>query len=136
MVAPEVLKELQPYVNLADGLGRAAVQLVEDSGFDDVFITYHRWAGGWVGQGWMVLSVVVRYLSMVQGPAGVGSCRNAAPAVRTGIACPPAPCSTAHLPATLPSCSLLDCSPPRYPACLAAAPAATTWTPACCAPWW
>ncbi len=43
MVAPEVLRELQPYVGLADGLGRAAVQLVEDSGFSDVFITYHRW---------------------------------------------------------------------------------------------
>lgn len=42
MVAPEVLRELQPYVGLADGLGRAAVQLVEDSGFSDVFITYHR----------------------------------------------------------------------------------------------
>ena len=42
MVAPEVLRELQPYVGLADGLGRAAVQLVEDSGFADVFITYHR----------------------------------------------------------------------------------------------
>ncbi|PSC74816.1 D-3-phosphoglycerate dehydrogenase family [Micractinium conductrix] len=41
MMAPEVLKELQPYTQLADGLGRAAVQLVEGSGFDDVFITYH-----------------------------------------------------------------------------------------------
>ncbi|KAI3429279.1 hypothetical protein D9Q98_005375 [Chlorella vulgaris] len=41
MMAPEVLKELQPFVALADGLGRAAVQLVEDSGFADVFITYH-----------------------------------------------------------------------------------------------
>lgn len=41
MMAPEVLKELQPFVTLADGLGRAAVQLVEDSGFSDVFITYH-----------------------------------------------------------------------------------------------
>jgi D-3-phosphoglycerate dehydrogenase len=41
MVAPEVLRELQPYVGLADGLGRAAVQLVEDSGFADVYITYH-----------------------------------------------------------------------------------------------
>ncbi|EFN59904.1 hypothetical protein CHLNCDRAFT_56437 [Chlorella variabilis] len=41
MVAPEVLKELQPFVALADGLGRAAVQLVQDSGFADVFITYH-----------------------------------------------------------------------------------------------
>ena len=45
MMAPEVLKELQPYTQLADGLGRTAVQLVEGSGFDDVFITYHRWAG-------------------------------------------------------------------------------------------
>lgn len=42
MVAPEVLRELQPYVGLADGLGRAAVQLVEDSGFSDIYITYHR----------------------------------------------------------------------------------------------
>lgn len=41
MVAPEVLKELQPFVSLAEGLGRAAVQLVEDSGFSDLFITYN-----------------------------------------------------------------------------------------------
>jgi D-3-phosphoglycerate dehydrogenase len=41
MVAPEVLKELQPFVTLADSLGRAAVQLVEDSGFSDVYVTYH-----------------------------------------------------------------------------------------------
>ena len=41
MVAPEVLKELAPYVGLANGLGRAAVQLVESSGFSDIFITYH-----------------------------------------------------------------------------------------------
>ena len=43
MVAPEVLKELQPFVSLAEGLGRAAVQLVEDSGFTDITITYTRW---------------------------------------------------------------------------------------------
>lgn len=42
MVAPEVLRELQPFVGLADGLGRSAVQLVADEGFTDVFITYHR----------------------------------------------------------------------------------------------
>ena len=41
MVAPEVLKELQPFVPLADGLGRAAVQLVADHGFSDVYVTYH-----------------------------------------------------------------------------------------------
>lgn len=41
MVAPEVLKELQPFVALADGLGRAAVQLVSDQGFSDVHVTYH-----------------------------------------------------------------------------------------------
>ena len=41
MVAPEVLKALQPYVSLANGLGRAAVQLVESQGFTDIFITYH-----------------------------------------------------------------------------------------------
>lgn len=40
MVAPEVLKELQPFVTLAEGLGRAAVQLVADSGFTDISITY------------------------------------------------------------------------------------------------
>lgn len=44
MVAPEVLKELQPFVNLAEGLGRTAVQLVEESGFADVSITYSRCA--------------------------------------------------------------------------------------------
>eukprot|EP01025_Chloroclados_australasicus_P038196 TRINITY_DN3914_c0_g1_i6.p1 TRINITY_DN3914_c0_g1~~TRINITY_DN3914_c0_g1_i6.p1 ORF type:complete len:251 (-),score=26.68 TRINITY_DN3914_c0_g1_i6:426-1133(-) len=36
----EVLLELQPYVNLAQGLGNAAVQLVGDSGFTDINITY------------------------------------------------------------------------------------------------
>jgi D-3-phosphoglycerate dehydrogenase len=41
MVAPEVLAELQPFVALADGLGRAAVQLVSSHGFTDVHITYH-----------------------------------------------------------------------------------------------
>lgn len=40
MVAPEILKELQPYVGLADGLGRAAVQLVASQGFSDVYIKY------------------------------------------------------------------------------------------------
>lgn len=40
MVAPEVLKELQPYISLASGLGRAAVQLT-NTGFTDVFVTYH-----------------------------------------------------------------------------------------------
>ena len=32
MVAPEVLKELQPYITLAQGLGATAVQLVAESG--------------------------------------------------------------------------------------------------------
>lgn len=41
MMAPEVLKELQPFTSLASGLGRAAVQLVSDSGFSDVYVTYH-----------------------------------------------------------------------------------------------
>eukprot|EP01023_Acetabularia_acetabulum_P044097 TRINITY_DN4420_c0_g1_i1.p1 TRINITY_DN4420_c0_g1~~TRINITY_DN4420_c0_g1_i1.p1 ORF type:complete len:619 (+),score=148.23 TRINITY_DN4420_c0_g1_i1:67-1923(+) len=40
MVPAEVLKELQPYVTLAQGLGNAAVQLVQDHGFTDVSITY------------------------------------------------------------------------------------------------
>jgi D-3-phosphoglycerate dehydrogenase len=40
MVSPEVLKELQPFVALASGLGRAAVQLVSDHGFTDVHVTY------------------------------------------------------------------------------------------------
>jgi len=40
MVAPEVLAELQPFVTLAQGLGRAVVQLVEESGFSDVSIKY------------------------------------------------------------------------------------------------
>jgi len=42
MVPPEVLAELQPYVALAQGLARAAVQLVatDAHGFADVFISY------------------------------------------------------------------------------------------------
>ena len=40
MVPAEVLAELQPFVALSQGLGTAAVQLVEDSGFTDVKITY------------------------------------------------------------------------------------------------
>lgn len=40
MVPQEVLKELRPYIALAEGLGKAAVSLVKDSGFTDVSITY------------------------------------------------------------------------------------------------
>lgn len=40
MMPPEVLAELQPYVALAAGLGRTAVQLVGESGFTDITITY------------------------------------------------------------------------------------------------
>ncbi|KAI8477119.1 MAG: D-isomer specific 2-hydroxyacid dehydrogenase [Monoraphidium minutum] len=40
MVAPEVLRELAPYVTLAEGLGKAAVQLVADQGLTDVKVTY------------------------------------------------------------------------------------------------
>ena len=40
MVPPEVLAQLQPFVTLAQGLGRAATQLVGDSGFTDVYISY------------------------------------------------------------------------------------------------
>ena len=41
MMPPEVLKELQPFVSLAAGLGRTAVQLVGgDGGFTEVGITY------------------------------------------------------------------------------------------------
>jgi len=40
MVAPEVLRELAPFVTLAEGLGKAAVQLVADTGFSDISITY------------------------------------------------------------------------------------------------
>ncbi len=36
----ELLEELQPYVVLAEGLGRAAVSLVRDHGFSDLTITY------------------------------------------------------------------------------------------------
>lgn len=45
MVAPEVLKELAPYVGLAEGLGRAAVQLVSAQGFSDIHVTYHSSRG-------------------------------------------------------------------------------------------
>ena len=40
MVPAEVLAELQPFVSLSQGLGTAAVQLVANSGFTDVKITY------------------------------------------------------------------------------------------------
>ena len=40
MVPAEVLAELQPFVSLAQGLGRAAIQLVARQGFSDVRITY------------------------------------------------------------------------------------------------
>lgn len=40
MVPAEVLAELQPFVTLSEGLGRAAVQLVGDAGFVDVHVTY------------------------------------------------------------------------------------------------
>ena len=40
MVAPEVLRELAPYVTLAEGLGKAAVQLVSDTGFTDINVCY------------------------------------------------------------------------------------------------
>lgn len=40
MVPAEVLVELQPFVSLSQGLGTAAVQLVRDTGFTDVKITY------------------------------------------------------------------------------------------------
>ena len=40
MVPAEVLAELQPFVALAQGLGRAAVQLVAEKGFTDINITY------------------------------------------------------------------------------------------------
>lgn len=46
MVPAEVLAELQPFVSLAQGLGRAAVQLVGNHGFTDVFITYASSRGG------------------------------------------------------------------------------------------
>nr|QKY14865.1 d-3-phosphoglycerate dehydrogenase family (SERA) [Polytomella parva] len=40
MVPPEILKELQPYITLAEALGKAAVGLVNDFGFNDISITY------------------------------------------------------------------------------------------------
>jgi D-3-phosphoglycerate dehydrogenase len=46
MVPAEVLAELQPFVSLAQGLGRAAVQLVGSHGFTDVYITYASSRGG------------------------------------------------------------------------------------------
>lgn len=39
-VPASVLKELQPFITLAEGLGKAAVSLVADSGFTDLTITY------------------------------------------------------------------------------------------------
>eukprot|EP00879_Flechtneria_rotunda_P019347 GHRR01020319.1.p1 GENE.GHRR01020319.1~~GHRR01020319.1.p1 ORF type:complete len:352 (+),score=137.88 GHRR01020319.1:103-1056(+) len=40
LVSPEVLKELAPYVTLAEGLGKAGVALVADQGFTDINICY------------------------------------------------------------------------------------------------
>lgn len=40
MVPAEVMAELQPFVSLSQGLGRCAVQLIKDTGFTDVKITY------------------------------------------------------------------------------------------------
>jgi hypothetical protein len=37
MVAPEVLKELAPFISLARGLGKVAVQLVAETGFSGAF---------------------------------------------------------------------------------------------------
>lgn len=40
VVPPEVLAELEPFVTLAQGLGKALVQLVGDTGFDELSICY------------------------------------------------------------------------------------------------
>lgn len=40
MVPPEIQKELTPFIKLAEGLGKAAVQLVADSGFTDISLCY------------------------------------------------------------------------------------------------
>ena len=40
MVPAEVMAELQPFVSLSQGLGHCAVQLIKDTGFTDVKITY------------------------------------------------------------------------------------------------
>lgn len=40
LVSAEVLKELAPFVTLAEGLGKAAVTLVADQGFTDINICY------------------------------------------------------------------------------------------------
>jgi hypothetical protein len=41
MVAPEVLKELQPFITLARGLGKTAVQLVAETGFTGAYHCTH-----------------------------------------------------------------------------------------------
>ena len=46
MVPAEVLAELQPFCQLAQGLGTAAVQLVGSHGFTDIHITYATSRGG------------------------------------------------------------------------------------------
>ena len=40
MVPPEIQKELRPYIQLAERLGKAAIQLVADSGSTDISICY------------------------------------------------------------------------------------------------
>lgn len=40
MVPAEILRELQPFVKLAEGIGKAAVSLVAEQGFQDISITY------------------------------------------------------------------------------------------------
>jgi D-3-phosphoglycerate dehydrogenase / 2-oxoglutarate reductase len=43
MVAPEVLKELQPYITLAQGLGKTAVQLVAETGISGAHLVHRAW---------------------------------------------------------------------------------------------
>ena len=84
MVPAEVLAELQPFVTLAEGLGRAAVQLVGDGGFSEVEITYRspRWVSG---EGLGLLPVSMAPLGSMRGAVCTSRDHRCAGPVFTGI---------------------------------------------------
>ena len=74
MVPPEVLAELQPYVALAQGLARAAVQLVSTAahGFSDIHISYASSRGDDLDTRLLRAMVIKGILEQAR-PAGFGA---------------------------------------------------------------
>ena len=99
MMPPEVLKELQPFVSLAAGLGRAAVQLASD-GFSDVTITYRSPRGDDLDTRLLRAMVIkartqrarVLFPSLVDMPAHTARCWALLSAIRTARVVNPFPC--------------------------------------------